>query len=294
MKIAVGPASSRLGERIAKSLNLETAEVIFKEFPDGETYVRVGGIGSDESVLLVQSMAPPQARNIMALLQMASAIRDCTKGRIVAIVPYLAFARQDRAFLEGEAVSAKVVARSMEANDVEELYVVEPHSDESLSWFRIPVVGIDPLQDLASFVQNFKERRIVVAPDKGRIEQAKKLSEILGTDYGWIEKERDRHSGQLTSRIGRLPDQKGAALLLDDIISTGGTIVRAATLLRSAGIQRIDVATIHGLFAQDGDKKIIQSGVSNIYASDTVEGKYSTYSVANSISRTLEKVVHDV
>ncbi len=292
MRIAVGPASRRLGEKIAKNLGLMEVYVEFKEFPDGETYLRVGEIEPSEDILLVQSMAPPQARNLMVLVQMISAIRDCTAGKIVAVVPYLAFARQDKAFLKGEAVSAKVTAKVIEANDVDTLLIVEPHSDESFSWFTRKVLPIDPLQDLASFLRNSRETKTVIAPDKGRIREASVLAEMLGTSYGWVEKERDRRTGELVSKIGQLPVNTGSALLFDDLISTGGTIANAARLLKAQGIESIEVATVHGLFVQEGDVKIFQSGVSSIYAADTIEGKYTAYSVARSVSQAVEKLSH--
>ncbi len=294
MKIAIGPASVRLGEEIARDLDLGIVEVASKEFPDGETYVRVGEINKEDNILLVQSMAPPQAKNLMLLIQLVSAIRDRTDGRIMAVIPYLAFSRQDRAFLEGEAVSAKVVARAVEANDVDQLLIVEPHSTKSLSWFKVPVISIDPIDDLASFVKSSGDRKIVVAPDRGRMDEARKLAEMLGTEYGWVEKQRDRHTGEVTSTIGSLPSGRETILLFDDLISTGGTIASAAALLKSHGIEKVEVATVHGLFALEGDKKIMQSGVSSIYASDTIEGKYTAYSAANSISRAVEKYAHEL
>lgn len=292
MRIAVGPASTRLGEKIAENLGLMEVGMEFKEFPDGETYVRVGEIEPREDILLVQSMAPPQARNLMVLVQMISAIRDCTAGKIVAVVPYLAFARQDKAFLKGEAISAKAIAKAIEANEVDALLIVEPHSEESFSWFRRTAIPIDPLQDLASFLRVSGDMRPVIAPDKGRLQEAKALAEMLGTRYGWVEKVRDRRTGELVSNIGELPVKRGSVLLFDDLISTGGTIANAAGLLKAQGIESIEVATVHGLFVHEGDVRILQSGVSSIYAADTIEGKYTAYSVARSVSQAVEKLSH--
>lgn len=266
----------------------EIATVMFKEFPDGETYVKIDNVSGRDDLMLVQSLAPPQAKNFVVLLQIASAAKAAGVRNITAIVPYLAYSRQDKLFLQGEALTAQLVAEALEACGVQRVYVVEPHSEESLSFFSIPAVPVSPHDDIAKFLGD-RRGSVIVAPDEKRIPDAKALATRLSCDYGWVEKTRNRITGEVTSKIGSVPKGRRAAVIFDDIISSGGTIAKAAELLRSIGFERIEAACVHGLFVQRADEKLAAAGVSSAFASDTIESKFTKYSVVDSVIRSIEK-----
>ena len=287
-RLAIGPASQSLGKSLAERLRLEAASVLFKEFPDGETYVKLTEVSPGDDLIVVQSLSPPQARNLMVLLQIASAARDIGVRRISVVAPYLAYSRQDKMFLPGEAVSARLVAKVLESCGVQRVYVVEPHSAESLSFFRIPAVPVSPVDDIVKFLGD-RTGSVIVAPDEKRVPDARELASKLSCDYGWVEKTRDRDTGEVRSKIGSVPHGKKTAVIFDDIISSGSTIVKAAELLRSIGFEEIEAGCVHGLFVQRAEEKLAAAGVRSIFASDTIEGKMTRYSVAGSIAKSIEK-----
>jgi len=288
VKLAVGPSSPSLGGSLAQKLGIETIEVTCRRFPDGETYVKLEGATPRDGLILVQSLSSPQAENLMILLQMASAARGLGVRDIAAVVPYLAYSRQDRRFLPGEALSAESVARILEACGISRIFIVEPHSDESLSFFSVPCHPVSPALDVAEFLRK-RGDYVVVAPDEKRIPDAKDLAARLSVDYGWIEKTRDRATGSVTAKIGTVPRTNPVALLFDDMISSGGTMVRAAELLRSAGFERIEAGCVHGLFAREAEQRMAEAGVSYIFASDTIESKLTRYSVGQSVAESVKK-----
>jgi len=287
-KLALGPASQSLGNSLSAKLHLERATVFWKEFSDGETYVRIEGTSPGDDLIIVQSLSPPQAKNMITLLQMASAAKGVGVGRILAAVPYLAYSRQDKRFLSGEALSAELVARALEASGIERVYVVEPHSEESLSFFSVPVVAVRPFEDIVRFLKE-RDDHLIVAPDEKRTSDAKQLASLLATEFGWMEKTRDRTTGAIASKIGNIPRGRRSALIFDDIIGTGGTIAEAAKLLRSIGFERIEAGCVHGLFVQGADQRMKAAGVNYVFSSDTVEGAFTEYSVADSLAKSIEK-----
>jgi len=289
-KLAIGPASGRLGGALARRLGLEEVQVQHREFPDGETYVKLEGAGPGDTLILVQSLSPPQASNLVILIQMASAASGLGVRRTLAVVPYLAYSRQDKRFLPGEALSSEAVAKTLEASGLEGVYVVEPHSAESTSFFKIPLVSISPFADVIEFAKK-RDDYVVVAPDEKRKPDAERLASSLSTDFGWIVKKRDRITGQIQSKIGMVPRSKKAALIFDDIISSGGTIAEASRLLRERGFDRIEAGCVHGLFASRAEERMRSCGVTSIFSSDTIEGEHTKYSVADSIAKSIEKDV---
>jgi len=266
----------------------EIATVVFREFPDGETYVKIDNVSGRDDVIVVQSLAPPQAKNLLILLQIASAAKSAGVRNVTAVVPYLAYSRQDKLFLPGEALTAQLVAKMLEVCGVQQVYVVEPHSEESLSFFGVPAVPVSPLDDVAKFLSD-RRGSVIVAPDEKRIPDAKELAIKLSCEYGWVEKTRSRSTGEVTSRIGSIPRGRTAAVIFDDIVSSGGTIVKAAELLRSAGFEKIEAGCVHGLFVQQAEEKLATAGVGPAFASDTIESKHTKYSVVNSVIRSIEK-----
>jgi len=288
VKIAAGPSSTSLGASLAQRLHIEMIEVTCKHFPDGETYVRLEGATKGDELVLIQSLCSPQAENLMVLLQMASAAVGLGVSSLAAVVPYMAYSRQDKRFLPGEALSAELIARDLETCGINRIFVVEPHSEESLSFFSVPCHPVSPVEDTAEFLRS-RGDCVVVAPDEKRIPDAKDLAAKLSVDYGWVQKSIDRTTGGVRSEIGNVPRTSRVAVLFDDMISSGGTVVKAAELLKSAGFEKIEAGCVHGLFAHEAEQRMTEAGVSFIFASDTIESKFTRYSVARSVAESVKK-----
>jgi len=289
LKIIIGPASLGLGGRICSLLGLEKINIYTKEFPDGEVYVRLLGDVKDVDALIIQSLSPPQDRNLMILLQLIAAFKANGGKNAFVIIPYMAYARQDRVFLPGENASAYLIAKMIEAAGADHVALIEPHSEHATQGFRNKVV-IDVTRSFAKYyLENGFKGAYVVAPDKNAATRARRLAEMIDGGFGWVEKIRDKETGGISSSEGELNPSGRKTILIDDIISTGGTIIEAMKLLKAKGASHISVACVHGLFVGDAYDKIKSAGASIILSSDTVESQYSNISVAEEVVRTLRE-----
>ncbi|MCI4439153.1 ribose-phosphate diphosphokinase [archaeon] len=292
LKLLIGPSSNILGNRISELMGIEKVNLTYKIFPDGESYVKVEGVEKEDLIMLVHSLSPPQDRNLFVLLQMLSVLNDIGTKEIVLVVPYLAYARQDKMFLPGEAISSKVVSKVLNSFYFKKILVVEPHSKESISFFGEKAESVSATNSVLYFIKEvLRKNYVVVAPDEGRLNRVIEISKLLGSDYGWLIKSRDRYSGKVESKIGKTISNTSEVLLFDDIVSTGGTISEAAKILKKEGIKNIDLICVHGLFVGSAEERIKEAGVRNIFCSDTVEGKFTSFSVSREIVEKLRKMI---
>ena len=288
MKIVLGPASVELGEKISQLTSMPIVPVASKMFPDGESYIRLEGNVQDEHVVVVQTTCAPQDSRLMQLAFMAAAAKRNNARKVTAVVPYLAYARQDKIFLPGENVSIETVAQMLKAAGVDALVTVNIHAESALSKFPFPAKTLSAIPLLAEyFVQKGCKKAFALAPDKGAMYIAQQAQSVLQGEAGHLEKQRDRHTGQ-TSQTGKGLNVKGQTVIIfDDIISTGGTIVGAAKILRELGATHIYTACAHGLLIGDAEKRILDAGAEEIVGTDSVPSHVSKVSLAPLLSREL-------
>ena len=289
MKIILGPSSRELGESIAKLTGFERIPVVSRVFPDGESYIRLEGTVKDEHVAIVQTTSKPQDTNLMQLAFMANAAKRNGAKKITAVVPYLAYARQDKIFLEGENVSAETVPAMLKAAGIDQLITVNIHAENALNKFPFPTKNLSAIPLLAEhFLKKGCKNAFALAPDKGALYIAQQAQQVLRGEAGSLEKSRDRHTGQ-TTQTGKHLNVKGQTVIIfDDIISTGGTIVGAAQILKEQGAAHVYTACVHGLLISDAEKRILDAGVEEIVATDSVPGKNSKVTLAPLISQALK------
>jgi ribose-phosphate pyrophosphokinase len=288
MTIILGPASKELGESTAELTGLETVQVAHKTFPDGEVYIRLESPVQNDHVVIVQTTSPPQDSRLMQLAFMATAAKRNNARKVTAVVPYLAYARQDKTFLPGENVSIETVGHMLKAAGVDQLITVNVHQESVLTKFPFPAKNLSAIPLLAEyFVQKGCKKAFALAPDKGAMYIAKQAQSVLQGEAGHLEKQRDPYTGQ-TSQTGKSLNVKGQTVIIfDDIISTGGTIVGAAKILRELGATHIYTACVHGLLVGDAEKRILDTAVEEIVGTDSVPSHISKVSLAPLISREL-------
>ena len=290
MKIIPGPASKQLGEEVAELLGVEAVTLVFKTHPDGESYVRLEGTVQNEEVAIVQTTSPPQDTRLIQLALIADAAKRHGAERITAVVPYLAYARQDKGFLQGEAISTGVVARMLRAAGVDSLITVNVHQEKVLAKFPFPAKTVSAIPLLAEyFKQKGCDKAFALAPDDGALWLAEEAKTVLGGECGCLEKHRDLHTGQITMEKKTLDVGGKTVIIFDDVISTGGTIALAAKIMRELGADKVYAACVHPLLIGDAEKRILEAGVEEIVGTDSVPSRVSKVSLAPLLSRKLTR-----
>ncbi len=274
MKIVAGKSSPVLAKRIAERLGCELANVRYKVFPDGELYVKVEKV--DEAVI-VQSINSND--DLVFLILLMDALSD---SKVTVVIPYMGYARQDRAFEEGEAVSIRAIAKLIESY-AERVVTVNIHSDRAKSYFK-KLVEVDAMPLIG---KHYKGKDIVmISPDLGSYERVKVASSYARCDFDYLEKIRiDAEKVEIRPKSMDVDGRD--VVIVDDIISTGGTIVEATKILKSLGAKSVECACVHAVLAGDALNKIFNAGVERVVATDTIERHVSVISVADAIAKVL-------
>jgi ribose-phosphate pyrophosphokinase len=293
MKIIAGPASIELAENVSNLTGYSTVPVVSKIFPDGESYVRLDGNVLGENVAIIQTTCPPlQDSKLFQLAFIADAAKRAGAGKVTAVVPYLAYARQDKLFLSGEGISVGTVAHMLGASGINEFLTVNIHSEPVLAEFSFPAKTVSAISLLASyFVEKGHGKAFALAPDKGAMYIANEAQQVLGGGVGHLSKVRDRYTGQIIQSAEGLDVEGQTVVVFDDIISTGGTIVGAAKILKERGAKHIFTACTHPLLIGDASKRILDAGVEEIVGTDSVPGAFSKVSLAPLISKHLKGAI---
>ncbi len=280
MFIVGGSASQLLSKELSKNLKAKLAKVEIKRFPDEECYVRIDDDLSGEDVMLVQTTWPD--RNIVELFLLQDAVKQFDVSSLTTVVPYFGYARQDKQFKPGEPISARALARLIQLN-TDEFLTVDIHAPNIMDWFDgVSARNIHGYPAVGKFLKS-KGVQLVLSPDEGRAENAERVAEVVGCESDFLVKERlDGETVQITPKTLAVKGKKVA--IVDDIISTGGTIAKAAEQLGEQGADKILAVCTHGVFAGEALKKL-KAVCDEICCSDTIETSATCFSVASEIAR---------
>ena len=288
MIVIPGPASRELGQKVAKLTNSKILTAISKTFPDGESKIRLEGSVEGEEVVIVQSTEPPQDTHLMQLLLMIDTAKDLGAEKVVAVVPYLAYARQDKRFLSGEAISIETVIKLLEAAGTDRFLTVNTHEASVLEKFTVPAENLSAMRLLAEhFSAEGFERAFSLAPDEGAVELAREAENVLKGGFGWLKKERDLYTGEISVEAKKLAISGQDVIIFDDIISTGGTVADAVRIVKKQGARRVYAACAHPLLIDEAQNIILTSGAEEIVGTDCVSSPVSIVSVAPVIAEAL-------
>jgi len=284
-----GPASADLGRSIASKMGLELLKAEFRVFPDGESKFTSEEKVAGKSVLIVQSTYPPVDQHLFQLLLAAHQLSQ-DGARVTAVVPYLAYARQDKEFLPGEGVTLGVVAHLLRSAGVRRLVTVDIHSAEGLSLFSFPIYSVSAIPTLASFAKDSLglSEVVVISPDFGASKRTEAFAALYGAKYIQLSKSRDRKTGDVKVKEAELDVKGKDVVILDDIVSTGGTVRAAAESVMAQGASRALAICTHGLFVGDAVQKLQKAGVSKIVGTNTVPGDYAVVDVSDALASHLK------
>ncbi len=273
MNIIGGNASQLLAGRVSDALKSTLLICEFKRFPDGELYTRILDELAGESVTIIQSTVNDS--DFVSLLQLIDACSEAS--RIDVVIPYMGYARQDKQFKRGEPISARAMAGAIQADNV---FTVNIHNESILDYFDARASNLDATPMIGEYIKNMEFKNpLIVAPDDGAIALARNASKDLGIDYDFLEK--TRLSGESVTIQPKNIAVKGRdVIIIDDIISTGGTMAETISLLKKQGAHEVFVACVHPVLSNNAVLKLFKAGVKGIIATDTIDKGVSVVSVA--------------
>jgi ribose-phosphate pyrophosphokinase len=286
MYILGGTSAKTVAGNLAATLQQPLLQVTYKRFPDDEFYIRVLDPIDGEDVLIVQTAYPDP--KIIELFIMQDAAHDAGAKKITVVLPYFGYSRQDKKFEDGEAISARAIAQHISLH-ADSVITVDPHKDHILKFFTVPAYSCSAVPAIAQYL---KEKNIdfILAPDKGAKDRAKEAATLIHCEYDYLEKTRiDGTTVKITPK--KLDAYGKHVAIIDDIISTGGTMANSIRELKRQGAKSVSVACTHGLFVNEAKEKLLSAGCDDIIATDTIKNEFSKVSVAQCIAETLIKTL---
>jgi ribose-phosphate pyrophosphokinase len=272
LKILAGSANSGLAERVAGKVGVQLTGRILERFPDGELHIEIQESVRGHEVYLIQPTCPPVDEHLFEILLMADACRRAGAAHLTAVIPYFGYARQDRRSRGREPVSVRLVADLINASGLQRLVAVDLHSQAVESAFAIPVEHVSAVPLLAEAVRSSVGRNaVIVSPDLGAVKMAERYAKLLDLSVAIIHKTRVSGAEVSVQRIvGEVRDRE--VLVIDDMISTGGTIEKAIRALLQAGCSPsgVKVLASHALLVGPAAERLGKLPIERMYVSDSV------------------------
>ncbi|ARE80999.1 ribose-phosphate pyrophosphokinase [Campylobacter helveticus] len=297
-KIFSGSANLEFAKQISKYLSLPLSNAGVKRFSDGEISVQIDESVRGKDVFIIQSTCAPANDNLMELLILTDALRRSSANSITAIIPYFGYARQDRKANPRVPISAKLVADLIEAAGIDRVATIDLHAGQIQGFFNIPV---DNLYGSIVFNDYIKskhfENAIVGSPDIGGIARARSVAKKLGLDIIIVDKRRERaNESEVVNIIGDVNGKD--VVLVDDIIDTAGTIVKAAKALKEKGAKSVMACCTHAVLSGEAYERIAKGDLDELVITDTIplkkeHEKIKVLSVAPIFAEVIRRVYHN-
>lgn len=315
--IVGGSASQKLAANVAKEMGDWLCSIETRKFPDGERYLRIIGKEKDKTfdneAIVIQSTGFPQDENLIELLLLIKNLKSLGIEKIKVVIPYFGYGRQEKRFKSGEAISAQIIGNIIENAGADEIISVNLHEDSIRKFFKIPFHNISAMSAITEYIGKTTSDPIVIAPDKGALGFAEDIANILKCGCTYMNKVRlgpdkvetkiadircdfpaddfELSKNQNTTDVEKVDIksvQGKEAIIIDDIIATGGTIVNAIKILKDHGAKSIMVCCVHPVMVNDAVLKIYAAGAKSVVATDTLKSEVSSISVAKIIANSLK------
>ena len=307
IKIIAGTSSKSLSEAVSKLLNIKLLKTEFVRFENSELRVRIQDDVKDSEVLVIQSGSNPTDENYMELFFTGDALKRSEAKKVTAVIPYFGYARQNIQHRSGEDVSANVIIKFIETIGYDEVVLFDIHDEATLGIFSIPTVHLSAMpllaQKISTYLNSSLKNVVVVSPDQAGVERARLFADSLfpnkKSDIVVVEKKRDLdklHQSRAVEIYGDVKDK--IAILVDDIATSGNTLINAAELVIKNGAIKVISAIVHPDFSPDAVEKINNSKIEKLFTTDTItlkdnqtSEKIDISSVASIIAQHLKKSV---
>lgn len=271
--IYAGNSNLPLAREIARRAGSRLSAAIVEAFPDGETRVRLEESVRGADVFIIQSICPPANHNIMELLLMMEAARGASAKRVTAVIPYYGYARQDKKLTGREPISAKLVAKLIATAGADRVLTVDLHAPAIEGFFDIPVDHLRSAPIMANYLSELGlSDLVVVSPDVGGVKRANRLRHFLDEEASLavVFKERPGEP-EAPAILGMVGEVEGkTALIIDDIIATGETIIEAVKVLVKRGARKIYVCAVHPVFAPGAVENLLAAPIEKIVVTNTI------------------------
>jgi ribose-phosphate pyrophosphokinase len=287
LSVIAGKSSEDLARKLSKKIKANLVKSQIRVFADGESKITLKGNLSKKRSIVVQSIYPPVDTNLIRALSLISKAKE-TSSEVIAVIPYMGYARQDKEFLPGEIVTMKVLGKLFKGAGASKIIVVDIHSMIGLKHFKIKSKNVTAIPDLVKYFKKLSLKNpLIVSPDQGGKDRAKEFAKEFELEYIALEKKRDRKTGKVQIKTKNVEVVNRDLILVDDMISTGGSIIKATQFLKKQKCKRVFVACTHALLMNDAGKRIKKAGVTKIVSTNTIPGKTSIVDISNTIAKAI-------
>ncbi|MBP9561103.1 MAG: ribose-phosphate pyrophosphokinase, partial [Syntrophorhabdaceae bacterium] len=269
LRVFSGNANKKLAESICSYLNIEIGRAKVSKFSDGEIQVEIEESVRGMDTFLVQPTCPPVSHNLMELLIMLDAVKRASASRITVVIPYYGYARQDRKVVPRTSISARLVANLITIAGASRILAMDLHAGQIQGFFDIPVDHLYALPVQFNYLKKITGDIVVVSPDAGGVERVRELAKRLNASIAIIDKRREKANvSKVMSIVGNVKNK--TAILLDDMIDTGGTIVQAAQTLMQNGASSVYACCTHPVLSGNAVEKLKDSSIQELVVTNTI------------------------
>ena len=274
MKIIAGPKSEKLTQKIANQLNLKSLKLNYKFFTDGETYLQIEGDPVEEDILVVQTTYPEQEKRLLETMMISKTLKEMGAAKVIAIIPYLCYARADRRRIEGEVISHNIVLDLLSKSGVDSLVTINVHNPEAFhnTSEDLEKYNLNVLPAIKEFFQEkISNEWVIVGPDKGSEKDVSNLARELSISHFILEKYRDPKTHEIQIKMDKNQDRSKKMILFDDVITSGGTALKACEMLLNDNSSELIFIVIHALADSKVFEKMKKIGVNKILSTNTID-----------------------
>lgn len=291
-KIIAGSTGKQLISLISKDLEIAEIGISIEKFPDHELRVELANAVNDD-IIIVQSTSKPTNDNLMELLLIVDAVKRAGAKKIIAVVPYFGYSRQNRQTHPYGTISAQLVANIIEASGIDHLFTIDLHALNIQSYFKNSITNIETTDIFANLLKE-KNNIVIASPDAGGSKRVRNLSHALGVNFVTINKTRKNDTCEMGNITGNV--QGLHCILLDDIVDTGTTLCLAAEILMQNGALSVEAIATHAVLSGNAEEKIMNSVIKQITIANSIEhlrleAKFKTVDVAPLIAKHLAQFI---